>query len=55
MANLFPSLIRIIERPEESIHETLANSLPKIIEVLGPFTTDSDIKVVLKNAFFNNL
>ncbi|XP_044753476.1 huntingtin isoform X2 [Coccinella septempunctata] len=51
--HLFPSLIRIIERPEESIHETLASSLPKIIEVLGPFATDNDIKNLLKSFMAN--
>ncbi|XP_045472991.1 huntingtin [Harmonia axyridis] len=53
IVHMFPSLMRIIERSEESVHETLASSLPKIIEVLGPFTTDNDIKNLLKSFMAN--
>ncbi|XP_076265784.1 huntingtin isoform X2 [Rhynchophorus ferrugineus] len=52
--NFFPSIIRITKRTEEPIHETLANCLPKIINVLGPFATDADIELLLK-AFLNNI
>lgn len=45
VTNLFPSLIKISERPEESIHETLATSLPRILKVLGCFTTENEMKV----------
>lgn len=45
---MFPSLIKIIERNEESVHETLANSLPKIMKALGCFTTENENKVSLK-------
>ncbi|KAK9879932.1 hypothetical protein WA026_008441 [Henosepilachna vigintioctopunctata] len=51
--NLFPSLINIIKRPEEIVHETLSNSLSSIIEVLGPFTTDNDVKNLLKSFMAN--
>lgn len=43
--NLVPCIVKISERSEESIHETLANSLTKIMESLGCFTSDSEIKV----------
>ncbi|KAJ8914559.1 hypothetical protein NQ315_010023 [Exocentrus adspersus] len=44
VANLFPSLIRIAGRTEESVHETLALSLPMIMNVLGCFSTENEIK-----------
>ncbi|XP_018571399.1 huntingtin [Anoplophora glabripennis] len=53
VANLFPSLIRIAERTEESVHETLALSLPRIMYVLGSFSTENEIKSLLK-AFLSN-
>nr|CAH7759250.1 unnamed protein product [Callosobruchus chinensis] len=54
VTNLFPSIIKIVERPEESIHETLAVSLPKIMRALGCFTSENEIKVLLK-AFLKNI
>lgn len=45
VSNLMPCIIKILERHEEMIHETLANSFPKIMIALGCFTTDNDIKV----------
>lgn len=52
VTNLFPSLFRVTERNEESIHETLATSLPKILKVLGCFTTENEMKV-FKNKSLN--
>ncbi|XP_030750206.1 huntingtin isoform X2 [Sitophilus oryzae] len=52
--NLFPSIIKISECSEESIHETLASCLPKIMKVLGCFAQDGDIKLILK-AFLKNI
>lgn len=43
--NLMPYLIKIAERNEDLVHETFANSLPKIMAALGCFTTDNDVKV----------
>lgn len=43
--NLVPCIIRISEREEEFIHETLAIHLPYIMSALGCFTVDNDIKV----------
>lgn len=43
--NLFPNLCKVIERPEEQIHETLANSISKIMKNLGSFASDNEIKV----------
>lgn len=45
VTNLIPCIIKITEREEEMIQETLANSLPNIMNSLGSFTTDNDIKV----------
>ncbi|XP_056637539.1 huntingtin [Diorhabda sublineata] len=54
VSNLFPSLIKIAERNEEAVHETLAASLPNIMKALGCFTSESEIKVLLK-AFLSNI
>lgn len=43
--NLVPCIVKISERSEESLLETLAESLPKIMESLGCFTSDNEIKV----------
>ncbi|KAL3269433.1 hypothetical protein HHI36_008503 [Cryptolaemus montrouzieri] len=53
VVNLFPSLSKIVDRSEEAVHETLSNSLPHIIEVLGSFATDNDIKNLLKSFMAN--
>lgn len=45
VANLMPCIIKIAERTEESVHDTLSSSLPKIMAALGCFTMDNDIKV----------
>ncbi|KAF5303786.1 hypothetical protein FQR65_LT08121 [Abscondita terminalis] len=54
IANLIPCIIKITERPEDMIHETLSSSYPKIIATLGCFSTDNDIKALLR-AFLNNI
>ncbi|CAG9829715.1 unnamed protein product [Diabrotica balteata] len=54
VANMFPGLIKITERNEEAVHETLAASLPNIMKVLGCFTTENEIKALLK-AFLSNI
>ncbi|KAJ8959892.1 hypothetical protein NQ318_011628 [Aromia moschata] len=54
VVNMFPSLIKIAERTEESIHETLAVSLSKIMSVLGCFSSENEVKVLLK-AFLANV
>lgn len=54
VVNLLPCLVSVAERSEEQIHETLANSLPKIMSALGCFMTDNDVKTLLK-AFFANI
>lgn len=46
VVNLFPTLIKVSERPEEQIHETLANSVLPIMKVLGCFASDIEIKVI---------
>lgn len=45
VVNLFPTLLKVAERPEEQIHETLASSLSKIMSVLGCFSSDAETKV----------
>lgn len=52
VSNLIPCINKISERAEESLHETLALSLPKIMDVLGSFTTDNDVKVCTKSQYF---
>ncbi|KAM6440076.1 huntingtin isoform 3-T3 [Liasis olivaceus] len=52
--NLLPCLTRVSRRPEESVQETLAAAIPKIMAAFGNFANDSDIKVLLK-AFIGNL
>jgi huntingtin len=52
VVNLFPTLIKVSERPEEQVHETLANSILPIMKVLGSFSSDNEIKVKLMYFFF---
>ncbi|XP_035218065.1 huntingtin-like, partial [Stegodyphus dumicola] len=53
--NLVPALAKICQRKdEESVQETLAIVITKIMPVLGQFTNDKDIKTLLK-AFLPNL
>ncbi|XP_008191527.2 huntingtin [Tribolium castaneum] len=54
VVNLFPTLIKVSQRPEEQIHETLANSLAPIMRVLGSFTSEVEIKDLLKG-FLKNI
>ncbi|XP_063922689.1 huntingtin isoform X2 [Zophobas morio] len=54
VVNLYPTLIKVAERPEEQIHETLANSLSPIMTVLGCFSTEIEIKGLLKG-FLKNI
>ncbi|NWW82021.1 HD protein, partial [Climacteris rufus] len=54
LVNLLPCLTRISKRPEESVQETLAAAIPKIMAAFGNFANDNEIKVLLK-AFIANL
>ncbi|XP_012166671.2 huntingtin isoform X2 [Bombus terrestris] len=54
VSNLIPCIVNIAHRSEESVIETLSQSLPLIMKALGPFMTDNDIKTLLK-AFFENI
>uniref|UniRef100_A0A8B9JAA1 Huntingtin n=1 Tax=Astyanax mexicanus TaxID=7994 RepID=A0A8B9JAA1_ASTMX len=54
LVNLLPCLTRITKRQEETVQETLAASMPKIMAALGHFANDGEIKVLLK-AFVANL
>ncbi|KAB1282049.1 Huntingtin [Camelus dromedarius] len=54
LVNLLPCLARASKRPEESVQETLAAAVPKIMASFGNFANDSEIKVLLK-AFIANL
>lgn len=45
LVNLLPCLTRISKRQEESIQETLAAAMPKIMAALGHFANDGEIKV----------
>ncbi|MBN3316754.1 HD protein, partial [Atractosteus spatula] len=52
LVNLLPCLTRISKRPEETVQETLAAAIPKIMAALGHFANDGEIKVW---AFIGNL
>ncbi|XP_042638571.1 huntingtin [Orycteropus afer afer] len=54
LVNLLPCLTRISKRPEESVQETLAAAIPKIMASFGNFANDNEIKALLK-AFIANL
>uniref|UniRef100_A0A8D0L1P4 Huntingtin n=1 Tax=Sphenodon punctatus TaxID=8508 RepID=A0A8D0L1P4_SPHPU len=54
LVNLLPCLTRISKRSEESVQETLAAAIPKIMAAFGNFANDNEIKVLLK-AFIANL
>uniref|UniRef100_A0A8C5LPB9 Huntingtin n=1 Tax=Leptobrachium leishanense TaxID=445787 RepID=A0A8C5LPB9_9ANUR len=54
LVNLLPCLTRISKRHEESVQETLAAAIPKIMAAFGNFANDNEIKVLLK-AFIANL
>jgi hypothetical protein len=43
--NLLPYLLRISQRPEEMIQETLSAAMAKICPVLASFMTDVETKV----------
>lgn len=48
LVNLLPCLTRITKRQEESVQETLAAAMPKIMTALGHFANDSEIKVTFE-------
>ncbi|XP_066534473.1 huntingtin isoform X5 [Hoplias malabaricus] len=54
LVNLLQCLTRITKRQEETVQETLASSMPKIMAALGHFANDGEVKVLLK-AFVANL
>ncbi|XP_012141248.1 huntingtin isoform X2 [Megachile rotundata] len=54
VSNLIPCIICIARRSEESVIETLSQSLLLIMKALGPFMTDNDVKTLLK-AFLENV
>ncbi|TKS69194.1 Huntingtin Huntington disease protein -like protein [Collichthys lucidus] len=45
LVNLLPCLARITKRQEETVQETLAAAMPKIMAALGHFANDGEIKV----------
>ena len=47
LVNLLPCLTRTSKRPEESVQETLAAAIPKIMASFGNFANDNEIKVCL--------
>ncbi|XP_063780391.1 huntingtin isoform X3 [Pseudophryne corroboree] len=54
LVNLLPCISKICKRQEESVQETLAAAIPKIMAAFGNFANDHEIKVLLK-AFVANL
>ncbi|XP_070712460.1 huntingtin isoform X2 [Pempheris klunzingeri] len=53
LVNLLPCLARITKRQEETVQETLAAAMPKIMSALGHFANDGEIKVLLKSFVAN--
>ncbi|XP_075893458.1 huntingtin isoform X5 [Nelusetta ayraudi] len=53
LVNLLPCLTRITKRQEETVQETLAAAMPKIMVALGHFANDGEIKVLLKSFVAN--
>ncbi|XP_056228134.1 huntingtin isoform X5 [Seriola aureovittata] len=53
LVNLLPCLTRITKRQEETVQETLAAAMPKIMSALGHFANDGEIKVLLKSFVAN--
>uniref|UniRef100_A0A7N6BJT5 Huntingtin n=1 Tax=Anabas testudineus TaxID=64144 RepID=A0A7N6BJT5_ANATE len=53
LVNLLPCLTRITKRQEETVQETLAAAMPKIMLALGHFANDGEIKVLLKSFVAN--
>ncbi|XP_069561005.1 huntingtin isoform X4 [Brachyistius frenatus] len=53
LVNLLPCLSRITKRQEETVQETLAAAMPKIMACLGHFANDGEIKVLLKSFVAN--
>ncbi|XP_029909398.1 huntingtin isoform X3 [Myripristis murdjan] len=53
LVNLLPCLTRITKRQEETVQETLAAAMPKIMAALGHFANDGEIKVLLKSLVAN--
>ncbi|XP_037104805.1 huntingtin isoform X1 [Syngnathus acus] len=53
LVNLLPCLTRITKRQEETVQETLASGIPKIMASLGHFANDGEIKVLLKSFVAN--
>uniref|UniRef100_G3Q318 Huntingtin n=1 Tax=Gasterosteus aculeatus aculeatus TaxID=481459 RepID=G3Q318_GASAC len=53
LVNLLPCLSRITKRQEETVQETLAAAMPKIMGALGHFANDGEIKVLLKSFVAN--
>ncbi|XP_071947754.1 huntingtin-like isoform X2 [Antedon mediterranea] len=54
VVNLLPCIGRISRRDEESVQETLASFMHKVLPVLGCFLTDTEVKDLMK-VFYPNL
>ena len=51
--NLLPCLEQIARRPEELLHEALALASHQILAALGTFSSDSELKVLLRTLLKN--
>lgn len=54
LVNLLPCLTRITKRQEETVQETLAAAMPKIMVALGHFANDGEIKVSAQSRNIGN-
>lgn len=55
LVNLLPCLSRITKRQEETVQETLAAAMPKIMGALGHFANDGEIKVSTQQQLVGNI
>ena len=53
VVNLLPCLIKVARRKEETIHETLADTIPRLFGVIGKFVNDNEMKLLLKSILVN--
>ena len=53
LVNLLPCLESLALRPEEQIHECLAQSFPSLFSVLGPHTNNNEVRLLLKSFLAN--
>ena len=46
-SQLIPAILQVIKRKEEIVVETLAQSLPLILQTLGHYVSDKEVQVII--------